>query len=234
VSSSACEWKSPHEARFLAYRFLAYRFLAYRFAGSRLALAAMADTLSENNTPWTSHFFDEEHIVDTFQNLLAYTPQTVEDLYRLCVAAREDRIVLAFTVQGLVPFANHPEFVFCYSGMSCLQLQAIRRESQLLRDTLVCDYDVDIYLLKMSLDDFEVDHALLLFAAGCLLLKGLSTIKQHRGGYSVTRLTNNKELLMFHANAMLFNVVNSCNLKAGAQRAAGQLLHKHRVYGEES
>jgi hypothetical protein len=78
----------------LAYRFLAYRFLAYRFAGSRLALAAMADTLSENNTPWTSHFFDEEHIVDTFQNLLAYTPQTVEDLYRLCVAAREDRIVL--------------------------------------------------------------------------------------------------------------------------------------------
>ena len=78
--------------------------------------------------------------------------------------------------------------------------------------------------------DFEVDHALLLFAAGCLLLKGLSTIKQHRGGYSVTRLTNNKELLMFHANAMLFNVVNSCNLKAGAQRAAGQLLQKHRVY----
>ena len=193
----------------------------------------MADTLSENNTPWTSHFFDEEHIVDTFQNLLAYTPQTVEDLYRLCVAAREDRIVLAFTVQGLVPFANHPEFVFCYSGMSCLQLQAIRRESQLLRDTLVCDYDVDIYLLKMSPEDFEVDHALLLFAAGCLLLQGLSTIKQHRGGYSVTRLTNNKELLMFHANAMLFNVVNSCNLKAGAQRAAGQLLHKHRVYGEE-
>ena len=77
--------------------------------------------------------------------------------------------MLAFTVQGLVPFANHPEFVFYFSGMSCLQLQAIRRESQLLRDAVVCDYNVDIYLLKMSPEDFEVDHALLLFAAGCLL-----------------------------------------------------------------
>ncbi len=137
--------------------------------------------------------------------------------------------MLAFTIQGLVPFANHPQFVFAFSAMSLLQLQAIRRESQLLPDAFACDYDVDIYLLKLSPGDFEVDHALLLFAAGCLLLKGLSTIKQHRGGYSVTRLTENKDLLRFHANAMLFNVVNSCNFKAGTQRAAGKLLQKHGV-----
>jgi hypothetical protein len=40
--------------------------------------------------------------------------------------------------------------------MSLLQLQVIRRESQLLPDSLVCDYDVDIYLLKMSPEDDDV------------------------------------------------------------------------------
>ena len=55
-----------------------------------------------------------------------------------------------------MPFANHPQFVFSFSAMSLLQLQVIRRESQLLPDSLVCDYDVDIYLLKMSPEDDDV------------------------------------------------------------------------------
>lgn len=178
---------------------------------------------------WTSEFFDELAIVDTFQHLLQTTQQTVEDLCRLCVAAREDRVVLAFSVHGLMPFANHPEYVFDFSKMSHRQLQSLRWHYKNLPDTMTCEYDVDLYVLKRSPENFEIEHALVLFAAGCLLLKGLCKTNAVARGFSYERLSNDKALLAYHANAILFHIVNACRVKSGALRTAVGLFAKHDV-----
>jgi hypothetical protein len=179
---------------------------------------------------WTAEFFDEQHIVDTFQRLLQDTAQSVEDLCRLCVAAREDSIVLAFNLHGLMPFANNPEFVFPFSRMTLRQLQVLRRHCKSLPDAMACEYDVDVYVLKISPENFEVDHALLLFAAACLLLKGLSQTQAVARGFCVSRLSEDKELLTYHANAILFHIVNACAVRRGALRQAMQLLNQHGVH----
>jgi hypothetical protein len=44
-------------------------------------------------------------------------------------------------------------------------------------DVMVCECDVDVYVLKLSQERFAVDHALLLFAAACILIRGLSQTK---------------------------------------------------------
>ncbi len=178
---------------------------------------------------WTSEFFDELAIVDTFQHLLQTTQQTVEDLCRLCVAAREDRVVLAFSVHGLMPFANHPEYVFDFSKMSHRQLQSLRWHYKNLPDTMTCEYDVDLYVLKRSPENFEIEHTLVLFAAGCLLVKGLSQVKAEKHGFSYPHLSNDKPLLAYHANAILFTIVNACRVRKGALRAAVDLFAKYNV-----
>jgi hypothetical protein len=60
-----------------------------------------------SDAAWTSFFFVEDNIVNTFQNLLLHGTQTVDDLYKLCLAVHESTLVLAFTLDGLSPFAMH-------------------------------------------------------------------------------------------------------------------------------
>ena len=179
---------------------------------------------------WTAEFFEEESIVNTFQNLLHASSCSVEDLCRLCVAAREDNVVLAMNLQGLMPFANNPEFVFPFAAMKGQQLRALRRAGRTLPDAMACEYDMDVYVLKVSQPAFAVDHALLLFAAGCILLRGLSQTQACAHGFCSARLT--KAQLEHHANAVLFQIVHACAVRRGALPAAARLLRKHRVEAE--
>jgi hypothetical protein len=192
-------------------------------------LAADPVTGETQDAYWTDEFFSEEHIIGTFQHLLHDTPKTVENLCRLCVAAREDRVVLAFSLYGLMPFANNSEFVFQFANMSLRQLQALRRHCLQLPDTMACEYAVDVYVLKIAPENYEVDHALLIFAAACLILKGLCETKAMAHGFCQSMLSEDKELLTFHANAIIFNIVNACATRRGALREAMRLLNKHQV-----
>jgi hypothetical protein len=74
-----------------------------------------------------------------------------------------------------------------------------------------------------------VDHALLIFAASCILLKGLCQTKTLTRGFYQCMLAENKELLVFHANAMLYSILNACAVRRGALREAMQLLNAHGV-----
>jgi len=178
---------------------------------------------------WAAEFFDENFIVNTFQCLLQNTAQSVEDLCRLCVAAREDRVVLAFNVHGLMPFATHPEYVFEFSKMNVRQLRSLRKHYRDLPDTMTCEYDVDMYVLKASPENYQIEHELLLFAAGCILLKGLSQTKVVARGFCMSRLAENRDALLYHTNAILLHIINACALKNGAVRAAMRLLEHHGV-----
>ena len=166
-----------------------------------------ADAHSTRDPCWADEFFGEEHVVSTFQHLLHDSPKNVEDLSRLCIAAREDSVVLAFNIHGLMPFANNTEFVFPFA----------------------CEYAVDMYVLKIAPDNYAVDHALLIFAASCILLKGLCQTKTLTRGFYQCMLAENKELLVFHANAMLYSILNACAVRRGALREAMQLLNAHGV-----
>ncbi len=57
-----------------------------------------ARSTSTRDPCWADEFFGEEHVVSTFQHLLHDSPKNVEDLSRLCIAAREDSVVLAFNI----------------------------------------------------------------------------------------------------------------------------------------
>jgi hypothetical protein len=48
-------------------------------------------------------------------------------------------------------------------------------------------------------------------------------------GFCQSMLSEDKELLTFHANAILFNIVNACATRRGALREAMRLLNKHQV-----
>ena len=192
-------------------------------------LAAGAPAGEAQDACWADEFFGEEHIVGTFQYLLHDTPRAVEDLCRLCVAAREDRVVLAFSLYGLMPFANNAEFVFPFASMSLRQLQALRRHCHNLPDTMACEYAVDVYVLKITPENYAVDHALLVFAAACVMLKGLCETRALAHGFCQSMLSEDKEMLTFHANAILFSIVNACATRRGALREAMQLLNKHGV-----
>jgi len=137
--------------------------------------------------------------------------------------------VLAFSLYGLMPFANNAEFVFPFASMSLRQLQALRRHCHNLPDTMACEYAVDVYVLKIAPENYEVDHALLIFAAACVMLKGLCETKALARGFRQSILSEDKGLLTFHANAILFNIVNACATRRGALRQAMQLLNKHGV-----
>jgi hypothetical protein len=178
---------------------------------------------------WTQAFFDEENIVNSFQHLLHDTAQSVDDLCRLCLAACQDNIVLAMNLTGLMPFANNPEFVFPFSAMNQRQLQALRHDSKMLPDAMACEYDVDVYVLKIRQDNFEIDHPLLVFAAAVILYKGLGQTKIMARGTCFSKLDANPDLLAHHVNAILFQIVHSCTVRRGAVRAAAQLLVKHQV-----
>ena len=48
-------------------------------------------------------------------------------------------------------------------------------------------------------------------------------------GFCQSMLSEDKELLTFHANAIIFSIVNACATRRGALREAMRLLNKHRV-----
>ena len=121
-----------------------------------------------------SYFFAESNIVHTLQHLLSHTTQNVEDLSKLCIAASEDSVVMALNVHGLMPFANHPEFVYPYSCMSSEQLQALKGHCVSAHAGIACQYDNDVFLLNIFPEAMSLDKGLLLFAGACILLRGLS------------------------------------------------------------
>ena len=84
----------------------------------------------ETESDWVSLFFDEEHIVQTFQLLLIRGNLTMGELHNLCVVAHESSLVLAFTSEGLTPFDSHREYIIPFANMSTCQLQYLRRNSE--------------------------------------------------------------------------------------------------------
>ena len=83
--------------------------------------------------------------------------------------------------------------------------------------------------IQLAPENYEVDHALLIFAAACLILKGLCETKAMAHRFCQSMLSEDKELLTFHANAIIFSIVNSCATRRGALREAMRLLNKHQV-----
>jgi hypothetical protein len=177
---------------------------------------------------WSSFFFDEGNIVNTFQLLLLHGNQTVDDLYRLCLAVHESTLVLAFTLEGLSPFAMHSEYVIPYAHMSQGQLQALRRAcNENCGDTMTIEYGVDVYIVSIDEKIRQVDDSLMLFAATCLLTKGLSTQTLSARGYANARMDSS--VLAFHTNAAVFKIVHSCYLRGGVQQESMRLVRKHNV-----
>ena len=128
-----------------------------------------------------------------------------------------------------MPFANHPEFVFPFASMSLSQIQTLRRQCRAMPDAMVCEYDVDVYVLKLTEEQVAVDHTLLLFAAACILLRGLSQTRALDRGIMCAYLTEKPDRLAHHANAILFQIVHACSLRRGALQEAMKLLQKHNV-----
>jgi hypothetical protein len=62
--------------------------------------------------------------------------------------------------------------------MSLSQLQTLCRQCRAMPDAMVCEYDVDVYVLKLTHEQMTADHALLLFAVACILIRGLSQTKE--------------------------------------------------------
>jgi len=113
--------------------------------------------------------------------------------------------------------------------MNQKQVQTLLRDSKKLPDAMACEYDVDVYVLNIPQTYYEIDHALLLFAAAVVLLKGISTTKICARGFCSVSLASNPDLLAHHANSILFQIVNACSVRRGALRTATELLRKHRV-----
>ena len=59
--------------------------------------------------------------------------------------------------------------------------------------------------------------------------KGLCETKALACGFCQSMISEDRELLTFHANAILFNIVNACTTRRQALREAMQLLNKHSV-----
>jgi hypothetical protein len=191
--------------------------------------AAFDATLEQQNLV-LSHFFAESNIVHTLQHLLSNTPQDVEDLCKLCVAASEDSVVMALNMQGLMPFANHPEFVYPYSCMSMQQLRALKGHCVSAHPGIACQYDNDAFLLSIFPEAMSLDKGLLLFAGACILLRGLSQTNTTSRGVSYSFLSQTPELLRHHANVFFFQIVNAGSFRQSAVRDAARLLEKHNVH----
>jgi hypothetical protein len=177
---------------------------------------------------WVSLFFDEENIVHTFQLLLNNDNQTMDELFKLCLVVHESPLVLAFTVEGLTPFAMHSEYVIPYTLMNKRQLQVLRRECRACaNDVMAVDYGIDVYVVKIDNSAYEIDAALMLFAAVCIIYKGLSTQRLTRHGYVYSSLDSGE--ISYHVNNAIFKIVHSCLLRPGVQKQAMQLVHKHKV-----
>jgi len=177
---------------------------------------------------WVSLFFNEENIVHTFQLLLTSGNQTMDELFKLCLVVHESPLVLAFTVEGLTPFAMHSEYLIPYKLMSKHQLRVLRRECRAsTSEVMAIDYGIDVYVVKIDNSACEIDAALMLFAAICIIYKGLSTQRLTRHGYVCSHLQASE--VTYHLNNAIFKIVHSCLLRPGVQKQAMQLVDKHKL-----
>jgi len=176
--------------------------------------------------PWTEFFFDEHNIVNTLQCLLIETSRTIEDSNELCVAMIENNVVFCLTHRGLLPIASKHMYIFPYEKMNKQQLQALRSESTNTPQTFAAVYDHDKYSVHGLLLP-KVDHVLVLFAANCILAKGLCTSTSRKRGFVMTKLEPPQ--ITYHINTTLLQIVHRCALRNGAVYQANLLLRKHGV-----
>ena len=180
----------------------------------------------KNCDSWTDAFFDEQNIVYSMQCMLLDTDKTIEELTTLCVAMHNNHIVLCFTEKGLMTIAGAHMYVFPYAKMNKTQLRTLRSAISQSKRTFEALYQEITYNVHGS-QHLHVDAVLILFAASCLLLRGLTTTSWAKHGYSYFPL--NKENVLYYLNSTCFTIIHSCNMRAGAAFAASQLLRKHGV-----
>lgn len=188
------------------------------------------DTMADDSH-WASLFFDEANIVHTFQLLLMRGNQTLDDLFQLCLVVNGSTMLLAFTIEGLTPFAMHSEYVIPYAKMNKRQLHALRRACSVGdNDVMAVEYGIEAYVVKIDSCEYELDNALMLFAAACIILKALSTQTLTRSGYiSYTSTRLDPSVTRYHLNNAMFKIVHSCSLRQGVQKEAMCLVNKHKV-----
>ena len=180
----------------------------------------------ENCDSWKDAFFDEHNIVNSMQCMLLDTDKTIEELTALCVALHNNHIVLAFTQKGLMPIASAHMYVFPYAKMNQKQLRILRRAILHSKRSFEASYQDVTYNVHGS-QHLHVDGVLILFAASCLLLHGLTTANWAKHGYSYFPL--DKANVSYYMNSTCFTIIHACNMRAGAAFAASQLLRKHGV-----
>lgn len=181
---------------------------------------------TESTRSWSDAFFDEHNIVNTMQCLLIDTNKTIEDLSALCVAMHNNNVVLSFTHTGLMPIASAHMYIFPYTKMNKEQLRILRCGIAQTKRTYEAVFQEVTYNVH-GMPHAKVDSSVILFAANCLLLHGLSTIHLKKNGFSYTKL--DKHHVLHHLNATLFTIINACKMRAGAAHAAARLLRKHGV-----
>jgi hypothetical protein len=181
-----------------------------------------------SNAPrsWCEVFFDEQNIVNTMQCLLIDTSKTIEDLSSLCVAMHSNDIVISLTHRGLMPIASAHMYIFPYAKMNKEQLCALRSVVSQTKQTFAAMFPQDEYVVH-GLTQPKVESDLILFAATCLLLHGLSTTSSTKRGFVTTRL--DKPTLVHHVNATLFHIIHACGMSTGAGYTVARLLRKHGV-----
>jgi hypothetical protein len=183
----------------------------------------------EARKSWSDAFFDEHNIVNTMQCLLVDTNMTIEDLSALCVAMNNNNVVLSFTHRGLMPIASAHMYIFPYTKMNREQLRVLRSEIAQTKKTFEAVFQEVTYNVH-GMPHAKVDSVMILFAANCLLLHGLSTTTLKKNGFIYAKL--DKHNVLYHLNATLFTIMNACNMRAGAAHAAARLLRKHGVSTE--
>jgi hypothetical protein len=186
----------------------------------------MENDATESTRSWSDVFFDEQNIVNTMQCLLVDTNKTIEDLSALCVAMHNNNVVLSFTHRGLMPIASAHMYIFPYIHMNKEQLRILHCEISQTKRTYVAVFQEVTYNVH-GMPHAKVDSSVILFAANCLLLHGLSSTHLKKHGFSYTKL--DKKNVLYHLNATLFTIINACNMRAGAAYAAARLLRKHGV-----
>ena len=174
-------------------------------------------------------FFDEKNIVNTMQCLLSDTNKTIEDLSSLCVAMQNNDIVISLTHSGLMPIASAHMYIFPYARMNKEQLRSLRYVVSQTKQTFAAMFPQDEYVVH-GLPQPKGDSDLILFAASCLLLHGLSTTTSTKRGFLATKL--DKPTLVYHVNATLFHIIHACGMRSGAAYTVARLLRKHRVSTE--
>ena len=185
-----------------------------------------ADLAAEASSSWFSVFFDEQNIVHTMQCLLIDTSKTIEDLSALCVAMHNNPMVLSFTHTGLMPIASAHMYIYPYALMNKQQLGMLRSQILHTKQTFEAVFQQDTYIVH-GLRQPKVDSVVVLFAASCLILHGLSTMSSHKRGYASTNL--DQKSLAHHTNATLFHIIHACGIRASVAYEANRMLRKHGV-----